>query len=423
MRARIGLFPVVAALLLVGAAMPAWSQNDFKLKPGASGKLCLGCHETFQEKMKLPSVHTPVKAGRCADCHNPHAATHGRLLDAETDRICASCHADLIPNGALSVHGPVMEGRCVDCHDPHAAPNANNLKLAGNKLCISCHEEVAAAADRAEHKHGPVENNCLGCHDAHASTKAEFLLKAKGPALCTGCHKTDRDFFVRQHVNYPVAESNCTSCHNPHGSDNSGLLWASVHRPVKARMCKQCHEEASSPNALNLKNSGVELCHGCHSDVANEVVSRNRVHWPAVDQIACLNCHGPHATAAPNMLRAPTTTLCASCHADTLEQLASSRVKHPPAQEGECSSCHEPHASNNLFLMQEDDLGALCGNCHDWEQHSSHPIGDKVIDPRNRNLSVGCLSCHRPHGSQFKSFTNFDPAADLCVQCHRGQRR
>lgn len=423
MRVRHGLLTALAAILMTGTAMPASSQEDFKLKPGARGKICLGCHVTFEETMKLPSVHTPVKAGSCSDCHNPHAATHGQLLDENPDRICASCHADITPAGAVSIHAPVLAGRCVDCHDPHAAQNANNLKAVGNQLCNSCHEEVAAEAARAEHKHSPVENNCLGCHDAHASTKAAFLLKEDGPTLCTGCHKTDREFFVRQHVGYPVAASNCTSCHNPHGSNSNGILWASVHRPVTARMCKQCHEEATSPDALKVRKSGVDLCRGCHSDLADEILSRRRIHWPAVDQVACLNCHSPHATAAPRLLRAPAKALCGSCHADTLGQFEQSQVKHPPVDEGECSTCHEPHASDNLFLMQEADLGALCGNCHDWKQHSSHPIGEQVIDPRNPNLSVDCLSCHRSHGSPFKSFSHFDPAADLCVQCHLDQRR
>jgi DmsE family decaheme c-type cytochrome len=423
MRVRFGLLPASVAILLMGVAMPASSQEDYKLKPGARGKLCLDCHVTFEETMQLPSVHTPVKAGNCSDCHNPHASTHGQLLDDEPDRICASCHSDMAPEGAMSIHEPVLAGRCVDCHDPHAAQNPNTLKLADNELCNSCHADIASEVASVEFKHSPVERNCLGCHDAHASAGSPHLLKKEGAALCTGCHKPDREFFVRQHVNYPVAESNCTSCHNPHGSNSKGIMWASVHRPITARMCKQCHEEASSPDALNVKKEGVELCRGCHSEVANEIISRNRIHWPAVDQVACLNCHGPHATAEPQLLRASTKSLCASCHADTLEQFESSLVKHPPVDEGECSSCHEPHASNNLFLMTEDDLGVMCGTCHDYKEHSSHPLGEQVIDPRNRNLSVDCLSCHRAHASPFTSFGHFDTAADLCVQCHRDQKR
>ena len=65
----------------------------------------------------------------------------------------------------------------------------------------------------------------------------------------------------------------------------------------------------------------------------------------------------------------------------------------------------------------------LCGTCHDWGKHSSHPIGEKVADPRNRNLTLDCMSCHEPHASPYKSFTQRDPDSDLCVQCHAEQRR
>jgi DmsE family decaheme c-type cytochrome len=423
MRLRVALFPALAAALLAASGARAAPTPDYKLKPGARGSLCLGCHVAFEETMRLPSVHTPVKAGTCTDCHNPHAATHGRLLDEDPDRICAGCHAGMAPEGARSVHAPVAAGRCVDCHDPHAAPNPNVLKLAGNDLCRSCHADMTAEVARAEFRHDPVEKNCLGCHDPHASTKAAFLLKEAGPALCAKCHRTDQEFFVRQHVGYPVAGSNCTSCHDPHGSNSSGLLWATVHRPVTARMCKQCHAEPSSAGALKLKNSGVELCRGCHSEVASELQSKNRAHWPALDQVACLNCHAPHAAAEPGLLRAPPNRLCGSCHADTLGQFEAAAVKHPPVEAGECSGCHAPHASDNLFLLRQDDLGALCGTCHDWRTHSSHPIGDQVKDPRNPNLSLDCLSCHRSHGSPFKSFAHFETGSELCVQCHREQRR
>jgi predicted CXXCH cytochrome family protein len=423
MRFRIGAIVITLLVLLAGAGIPALSQADFKLKPGARGKLCLDCHVTFEETMSLPSVHTPARDGNCADCHNPHATTHGKLLASEASDICITCHTDVVPEGALSVHEPVLTGRCIDCHDPHAAPHANNLKVGGNELCNGCHTEIATAAAQARVKHDPVEKNCLGCHDPHASTRSAALLRKEGAALCTDCHTTDRPFFARQHVDYPVAESNCTSCHNPHGSDNRGIMWASIHRPITAKMCKQCHEDASSPDALNLRKEGLELCRGCHADVVNETLSRNRVHWPAVDKVACLNCHSPHASPQAQLLKRPTRPLCATCHEDTHKQLEESQVKHPPAVEGDCSTCHAPHASNNLFLLQEDDVLALCGTCHDYQQHSRHPIGDQVADPRNANLSLDCRSCHRGHGSPFKSFAHFDTGAELCVACHLDQKR
>jgi predicted CXXCH cytochrome family protein len=94
-----------------------------------------------------------------------------------------------------------------------------------------------------------------------------------------------------------------------------------------------------------------------------------------------------------------------------------------PIDQGNCTVCHSPHASDNVFLLQGKSLIDLCGTCHNWKAHSTHPIGEKAVDPRNRNLTLDCLSCHRSHGSPFKSFASFDTAADLCVQCHQSVRR
>src|SRR5262245_17703522 len=71
-------------------AAPSQSQDEtkFHLKPGAAGKVCLDCHSDFQDVIKRPFVHTPVKTGQCIGCHSPHAAEHGKLLAASPDAVC-----------------------------------------------------------------------------------------------------------------------------------------------------------------------------------------------------------------------------------------------------------------------------------------------------------------------------------------------
>jgi predicted CXXCH cytochrome family protein len=64
-----------------------------------------------------------------------------------------------------------------------------------------------------------------------------------------------------------------------------------------------------------------------------------------------------------------------------------------------------------------------CGACHDWLKHTSHPMGEKHLDMRNRNLSVNCLSCHRAHGTGHRYMLTFASTTDLCVQCHKQLRR
>jgi len=414
-------------LMTVGAwVVPATQAQDparYRLRPGAAGARCLECHVEFAETVKLPHVHTPVKNGNCADCHDPHASDHGKLLEAEPDSICLSCHEGIVPGDAVSAHEDAVNGRCVECHDPHASPFPKQLRAPGNDLCIRCHEKVAGATRTVAHKHAPAESDCLGCHRPHASTEGPSLLASKVPALCLECHDPERATFVKDHMGYPVAGSDCVSCHDPHGSANKGILWTTIHEPITRRMCAQCHGDADAADPLALRRQGSDLCAGCHNELLNEAALKRRIHWPVVDGRACRNCHTPHASKNAGLLTEEQRTLCGSCHMDSVRRLERSLVKHEPIAEGECSTCHEPHASNTTFLLAAANPLELCGTCHDWESHSTHPIGEKVQDQRNPNLSLDCLSCHRTHGTANEKLAFFDPDRALCTECHAGFRR
>src|SRR5512138_1749086 len=120
---KVRYISLVISLLVAGffTATAANAQDNalkFKLKPGATGKLCLKCHVATQETVKKPFVHTPLKTGDCAGCHNPHTSSHGKLLAEETVNICSLCHTSVIPKDARSAHKVVAEGGCMKCHDP-----------------------------------------------------------------------------------------------------------------------------------------------------------------------------------------------------------------------------------------------------------------------------------------------------------------
>ncbi len=435
------LFLLLAITSILIVTLAYAQQNKFKLKPGAQGKLCLECHDNFKEKLKNQFIHTPVKSGECSECHNPHTSSHGKLLGADAKKICNKCHEGILPKNPKSSHKVVMEGNCVKCHDPHASKNKFVLLKAGNELCIGCHKNLGDAVAKAKFKHNPVEKGCVNCHDPHASTKAKYLLKNDMVALCVSCHKTDQPNFSKQHMNYNVAKSNCSSCHNAHGSNKAGILFDNVHQPVANKVCTQCHEAPTSPEALKTKRAGFELCRGCHSSMMNDTFSKNRIHWPLVDKVGCLNCHEPHASTQKKLLTGDLKSLCAKCHSDTMatqaklaekEKLENAPGKakatkgtfiHNPIQEGNCDACHSFHASDSAFLMKQTSMIEVCGTCHDWLKHTSHPMGQKVKDSRNKNLTMDCLSCHRSHGTGYRHLIPFPTVTDLCVQCHKQYKR
>lgn len=418
-RYNVVLLFLAACALLPGTSLEA--QEKFNLKPGAKGKICLNCHVAFQEKLKSPSVHTPVKTGNCSECHNPHTSSHGKLLYEDPSKICSKCHS-VVPKNAVSAHKVVVEQNCTFCHDTHAAKYKYNLTKDGNELCFSCHTDLGDATKKAKFKHQPVGKGCLSCHNPHASAKSAHLLKDDVPPLCVNCHKTTTPAFAKRHMNYPVAKTRCTSCHNPHGSNTVAILYDTVHKPVANKLCNQCHEEPASATPFKTKKEGFELCRACHSTMINEAIGKNRLHWPLVSRQGCLICHTPHASAQTALLRAPKPQLCGSCHEDTIARQERAQDKHNPVKEGNCNTCHLPHSSDNTFLLRKP-LIDQCGTCHDWQRHSTHPLGEKVRDPRNKNLAVECLSCHSAHGTAYKKMLLTEAVSDLCTQCHAEHRR
>jgi predicted CXXCH cytochrome family protein len=242
-------------------------------------------------------------------------------------------------------------------------------------------------------------------------------------------------------MNYPVAKSDCSSCHNAHGSNQAGILYENVHAPVANKACTQCHEASTSPDALKTKKVGFELCRGCHSTMMKDTFDKNRIHWPVVDKVGCLNCHEPHASPQKKLLMGEMKTLCGKCHIDTMASLeklvkrekqesatakvtvVKGAITHQPIQEGKCEACHLAHGSDSVFLLKGSSIIESCGTCHDWQKHTAHPMGEKIRDSRNKNLAVQCLSCHISHGTGYRYMIPFPTTTDLCVQCHKRYKR
>jgi predicted CXXCH cytochrome family protein len=91
--------------------------------------------------------------------------------------------------------------------------------------------------------------------------------------------------------------------------------------------------------------------------------------------------------------------------------------------QGECTACHDPHASDRPLLLAAASIVDGCGTCHDWKGHQSHPIGGELVDPRNKNRGIDCLSCHRAHGTEHKRMFPYATLTETCTKCHRGLQR
>lgn len=54
-------------------------------------RVCLRCHEDFNKTLSSKSVHTPLKSGKCSQCHNPHASAYADQLLEPQRQLCVQC--------------------------------------------------------------------------------------------------------------------------------------------------------------------------------------------------------------------------------------------------------------------------------------------------------------------------------------------
>lgn len=109
------------------------------------------------------------------------------------------------------------------------------------------------------------------------------------------------------------------------------------------------------------------------------------------------------------MIRQPMALTCFACHRKAEKGLRAGFL-HPPFEKGNCLSCHKPHVSEFELLMKASatDMCIVC-----------HRIGDDAAKPYQHPpfIKRQCASCHSGHASEYKSLVR-GKGQDLCFNCH-----
>lgn len=272
-------------------------------------------------------------------------------------QLCLTCHADLGFKDKKYVHGPVAAGACILCHDPHSSWYANLLTGAPRNACNACHAGVRESVQKSRHAHPP------------------------------------------------VAEGRCTLCHDPHASDQRG----------------------------QLRGDGMTLCVDCHEPIGRAIQSAAHVHGAVKQADGCVACHAGHSSELPRLARQAEPASCLSCHDRPLADASGRRLTnmaeflkenpnhHGPIRQGQCSACHEPHASPRFRLLIADypaefyapfdlDRYKLCFTCHQKELATAQKgIGvtgfrDGEVNLHyvhvNQQKGRTCRACHEVHASK-----------------------
>jgi predicted CXXCH cytochrome family protein len=199
------------------------------------------------------------------------------------------------------------------------------------------------------------------------------------------CHDAQAKQIESAKVQHPGAAGDCTDCHNPHASKMPGLP----------------------------KSNGVEICLGCHSDIAD--LGKKAVHHqPAFGQ-ACGTCHEAHGGDREKLLRAEGNKLCLECHgpdASPVEDKAAGVVK---IFDGKVRLPDDYYKKNKVVV-----LPLKYGKGHPT---NGHPVSD-LTDPTDVTKvvqKINCLTCHQPHSSAHPDLLVKDQqnGGAFCNTCHK----
>jgi DmsE family decaheme c-type cytochrome len=239
----------------------------------------------------------------------------------------------------------------------------------GSAECLYCHTQLkddflnsAHARSLNDDKLPLDQQGCEACHGAggaHAvleSRGAIFAFDWRDPTLasriCVRCHTwltTGNEWSATTHAK---ARLTCTQCHDPHAPKDQP--WRFLLRDQQDRLCTGCHEDVRHALAGMSK-------HPIYLENSIEAGSQ---------AIHCTSCHDVHAGKGRAMLNEQhSQDTCLGCHADKGGPF---RFVHMAVEEGfggGCLACHEPHGSNNLWLLKADGR-EVCMRCHsDREDH------------------------------------------------------
>ena len=139
------------------------------------------------------------------------------------------------------------------------------------------------------------------------------------------------------------------------GADKALAKAWHIHEPVKN--CTLCHgvqRRAGSARKIQLVAEVPQLCYTCHKEYS---ALETWVHGPVATG-NCLLCHEPHKTQNEFLLRKPVPELCYQCHEEQAIRLIE---KHAEESYRRCIDCHEGHAGTTRSLLRQTFLDQPAG--------------------------------------------------------------
>lgn len=253
---------------------------------------------------------------------------------------------------------------------------------------------------------------------------------------CLQCHTELIPDFDKASVHNPFMMQECTVCHTPHGKDvertivsGSSKTWEQTRTALRWLPLKWAidlwdgvsgttrgedggvvlgvSEQELKGGESNLVLPPDEICWLCHGNLGSQLAMEYQ-HSP-FEGGYCTTCHNPHASNNRVLLISRPQDLCVTCHPQGPEFTRDQR--HPPVAQRLCLECHHPHASDYTGILV-DNQRDLCFRCHP----SVASLSGKAVQHQPYAYDQ-CTACHEPHSSDYLPLLD-DSQPSLCYGCH-----
>jgi hypothetical protein len=309
------------------------------------------------------------------------------------DLQCSDCHTMHYSEGGQPVTTPSGES--------YAGPSEYLIRADSiNLLCLSCHDSGTGGTNG-----GPVVRGVAAYESSVLKRAGGFFQRTMGIAAHKG-HSLGVLNETAPGSNPPVRFSSgltCVSCHDPHGNDNYRSLKTSVG------------------NGTNLKVSYI-----------NGVYSRQSSIFQNVLQPASLHYSTGNIRYTRDDNEDGLSHWCQGCHSD---------IHSPLGRFNSRSLIHQTYSGSSEFYhptmgvtMSQAMMNRLIDVSGWFNKYASRV---PVVSPSNQipgtsmnsDNQVGCMTCHKAHGSNNKAGLIYDDAQkaaledgkslnQTCQQCH-----
>jgi DmsE family decaheme c-type cytochrome len=284
---------------------------------------------------------------------------------------------------------PPSGNRAAKSSNPAASTPAATQQVGyvGEETCLTCHEDKKKNIDKSAHGRS---------HDPRTPAAGKGCESCHGPGQAHVDGGGDKSKIQNPKTLSPRQASEvCLTCHN-RTSHNDFAGGKHDARNVSCVTCHSVHEPKSEKAQLKT-TSVTETCVQCHRTQVNKVHKSS--HMPVSEgKMECTTCHNPHGSQNVKMLREGSSVVeaCTSCHA---EKRGPFLWEHAPVREN-CTTCHDAHGSNNeRMLVAKQPM--LCQRCHVGTRHPATVYdATQVTNQSNRIMGRSCVNCHSQiHGS------------------------